>query len=296
MFAMKSMLRDFFKRACLIRISALLVVFSTAAALERTSIEEHPTAQEIIDRAIARAEAQYESQLEAAFEASAISTIQSLDDDNQVTKTEVARYRLYPLRGALFEELIEKNGRALNNKERRDEEKKRLEFIREVEKRRARGDHPQPEQEPGIRFNHSWIDRYQLKLVGMEVIRGHRCWIIEFEPMPGKLPVRNMMDRALNQSTGRFWVSSDDFGLVRVEFALRKPFKYWGGFLAVIRNTDGRIDYQRVEPNVWLPARFDLKLSLEVIMIKDIRRRIEKTWLDYRRSNDLAESGNEIQD
>ena len=93
------------------------------------------------------------------------------------------------------------------------------------------------------------------------------------------------MDRALNQMTGTLWVSEEDYGLVRVEFALRKPFKYWGGFLAVIRKTDGWVDYTRVDPSIWLPLHFHLKLDLKVMMFKNIRRLIIKDWLDYRRAD-----------
>jgi hypothetical protein len=33
-------------------------------------------------------------------------------------------------------------------------------------------------------------------------------------------------------------------------FVLRKPFKYRAGLLAVIRNTEGRPDFQRMEPDI----------------------------------------------
>jgi hypothetical protein len=98
------------------------------------------------------------------------------------------------------------------------------------------------------------------------------------------------MDRALNQSTGTFWVSQDDFGLARIEFALREPFKYWGGILAVIRNTDGGMDYARVEPDVWMPSHFDLKLDLKVMLVKNIRRLIAIDYTGYQRSDDFVAS------
>ncbi|MBN2338246.1 MAG: hypothetical protein JXP48_06865 [Acidobacteria bacterium] len=236
----------------------------------------------ILHRAVARAEAQYENQAEAVFESEALSVIRSLDAMGRPVKTETFRYRQYPLGGALFEELIEKDGRPLGEGEKREEQKRRERFLREVEKRRSQGRHPQPEQEPGIRFNHDFVDRYEFRLEGTETVRGHPCWVIAFKPAPGKLPVRNRMDRALNQSTGRFWIAREDYGAVRIEFALRHPFKYWGGLLAVIRNTDGRMDYERVAPDIWTPLDFDLRLDLEIMMVKDIRRTITKNWVSYR--------------
>jgi hypothetical protein len=269
-------------------VSALILIFADAPAKESTLLNNGLTAQEIIDHAVAKAEAQYESLVAAMFESVAVTTTKSLDGDGKVTKKEWTKRRQYPLQGALFVELVEKNGRPLNDKELHDEEKIKRDFIREVEERISRGEHPQPESEPGIRFNHEFVQRYQLTLEGNEIIRGHRCWVIRFEPQNGKLPVRNRMDRALNQSTGKFWVSQDDYGLARVEFALRKPFKYWGGFLAVIRNTDGSMDYTQVEPDIWLPLHFDLKLDLKIMMVKNIRRHISIDYTGYRRSDGIV--------
>jgi hypothetical protein len=267
-----------------IAIAALLVLFPYDSFGTTTIPPEQLSAQEIIRRAINRAEAQHESQVEALFESEALSITQSLDSDNKPTKTESARYRQYPIHGALFEELIEQNGILLGEKDLRKEANRKQDFTREVDKRRSQGKHPQPEPDQGVRMNQEFAARYQLKLTGTEMVRDNLCWVISFEPKPGDLPVRNRMDRALNQSTGRFWVAQEDDGIVRVEFALRKPFKYWGGILAVIRNTDGKIDYIRIEPNVWVPLHFDLKLDLEVMLVKDIRRVITKSWTRYQRA------------
>ena len=66
---------------------------------------------------------------------------------------------------------------------------------------------------------------------------------------------------------------------------MRKPFKYWAGLLAVIRNTEGRLDFQRVESNIWMPSDFELKLDLNVMLVKNIRRLITKKWTDYKRTS-----------
>jgi hypothetical protein len=271
-------------------LTTLLTASPAGAFFSQT---DQPTAEEIIDRAIARSDRQFESLVDAVFESEKVTNVKSLDGDGKITNTDQTRYRQYPLAGALFEEMVEKDGQPLSEKERRKEQEKKKDFVREVEKRTARGEHPQPETEPGIRFNSEFVERYQLEIEGNEMVRGHLCWVISFQPKPGKLPVRNRMDRALNQSTGRFWVSQDDYGLARIEFALRKPFKYWGGFLAVIRNTDGILDYKRVETDVWVPSTFELKLDLKVMMVKSIRRLISISWTDYRRSEGFDVVSNE---
>ena len=43
-----------------------------------------------------------------------------------------------------------------------------------------------------------------------------------------------------------------------------------------------RVEYERVEPGVWLPTEFQLDLDLRVL-VKNIRRQIHRSWSDYRR-------------
>jgi hypothetical protein len=249
------------------------------------SAPEDPSAQAIVDRAVARAEAQHALLVDAQFESQVYMSIQSLEAGGQVTETELTSYHQYQLHGALFEELIAQDGRALSARERNAEEKNKTKFIRDVEKRKKQGLHPQPEKRPGIRFGDQLMLRYRFKMLRTEEVGRHRCWVIAFEPKDGELPVQEMMDHALNQSTGSLWVAQDDYGLVRFDFVMSKPFKYWAGLLAVIRNTEGRLDFQRLEPNIWVPSNFELKLDLNVMLVKNIRRLITKKWTDYKRTN-----------
>jgi hypothetical protein len=246
------------------------------------------SAQQIVGRAVARAEAQYNSQVDAQFESLVSMSMQSLDSSGQATRTELTEYRQYPLNGALYEELIAKDGSALTERERKEEENNRKKFIREIEKRKKRSLHPQPEKRPGIRFGNRLMQRYRFTMVKSEEVDRRPCWVIAFEPRAGDLPVDEIMDHALNQSTGTLWIAQEDYGLARLTFFMSKPFKYWAGLLAVIRNTEGRLDFQRVESNVWMPSSFDLKLDLNVMLLKDIRRLIKKKWTNYARIGTAA--------
>jgi len=263
----------------------LMILLSiTAHAIDMEPESSSLTAMEIMEGCAERAESQFRSFEEANFESESVTKNQKFNGNGDITETEILGHRQYPFNGAVFEELIEKNGLPLNEKERKDQEEKKREFIREVEKKRVRGDYLQPEKEHAIQFNRNFVDRYQYELASTEYLRSYSCWVIDFKPREGKLPVRNTMDHALNQVTGRLWVSKEDFGLVRVEFAMRKPFKYWGGLLAVIRKTDGNVDYERVEPDVWLPLHFNLKLDIRIMLFKNIRQLITKDWYDYKRA------------
>jgi len=270
------------RRESLLTIARLLLILPILAVV---SSAEGLSAQLILEKALDRADAQYEAVMDAQFESEVRSEVRRLGAQMEVIDTEREKYRQYPRQGALYDELVEKDGRQLNKKEAKEESKRRKKFIRDVKARVSRGEHPQPEKSPAIRFNHELMDRYNVDHHGTEKLRGHECWVLTFHSKPGKLPTRTRMDPALNNSSGRIWVAKEDYGLARVEFAMDKPFKYWGGFLATIRSTEARLEFNRVETDVWLPLDFDFQFDIEILSVKSIRRHYVKEWSNYARSS-----------
>jgi len=207
-------------------LCSLVIFLFPLPGAEAAGLDELLTVEEIVERAVERSEAQIRAEVEAKFTARITTRIMGLDGDGKVTSTEKLLYSKYPLYGALYEELIEKEGRPLTGKEAKQEQKKRDEFIKEVKQRISEGKHPQPEDERRVTFNREFMARYKTTLVGTEDLRGYSCWVVYFEPKEGKLPVKRRMDEALNRSTGRIWVSQEDYGLVRAEFEMREPLRY----------------------------------------------------------------------
>jgi len=236
----------------------------------------------IVERALARVEAQIDAGTEGQFEATVLALVSSIGGDGEIADTESIRYMVYPLGGAVYEEMVEKDGRPLTERDARKARKDKEKFILEVEERKARGLPPQPDDERRVRFDRELMSRYRLEIIGEEEVRGDLCWVVYFEPRDGDLPEKTRMDKALNRSTGRMWIAKTDYGVPRVEFDLDEPIRYLGGFLATVRETAGRVEYERVEPDVWLPMEFELELDLRVL-VKNIRRVINRRWSDYRR-------------
>lgn len=258
------------------------------ASLYRTD-ESGLTAVVVVERALARAAEQDESLIELGFESVGESNVESLNGNGVVTKTETTRYLRYPLEGLLYDEVVEKDGNVLSDDEARKELERKDEFIKEARAHAARGEEYVP-NEMDVGFDRELMERYETSLRGSEVVRGHRCWVIDFEPRDGKLPDNRRMDKALNRSTGRLWISQDDYGVVRVAFEMQKPFRYLWGLAATLRHADGQLDFERVEEGFWAPVSFDLTLDLRVFF-KGIRRHIQQRWTDYSHHDRVAAIG-----
>ena len=240
------------------------------------------SAASILERALERSLEQEESEIELNFEYSILSTIHTLDGDGEITETNTSRSRRFPLEGYLFEEILERDGETLDEDGIKKEREKKEDFLSKVRSHSEKGEAYEPDSmdDLGIIFNKELMRRYDVKFVRTETLRGYKCWLLSFQPRPGKLPDNNRMDKALNQSAGYLWVAQKDFGVVRVYFEMRRPFRYVWGIVATIRNTTGQLDFERVDNNMWIPKEIDLKLDLR-IFFKNIRRHISQEWLGH---------------
>ena len=226
--------------------------------------------------------AQRESGVELDFEYTSAGVFESLDRGGSVTRTETTLRHRYALEGYLYSETIERDGKPLDGDDARDERERQAEFIREARRHAARGERYEPE-EMSVDFDGELMARYDTRLVGTEEVRGRTCWVIELEPRDGRLPDRRRIDKALNRSTGRIWIAQDDYGVARVDFTMQRPFRWLLGLVGTLRHATGQFDFQRLEPNLWMPAVSRIEFDVGVLFgLKSIRRRIRTEWLEHR--------------
>ena len=238
------------------------------------------SAEDILSRALERAAVQEEEGLELTFEYFVESTAERLDDEGVITETKTAKLHHYPLEELLYEELIERDGEALDEDALREQHKRKTDFVRKAREHRARGEAYEP-NEMDIGFDHELMDRYDTRLVRTESLRGHDCWVLGFTPREGKLPDRRRMDKALNRSTGYLWIAQDDYGVARVSFEMQEPFKYFWGLVATLRHANGQMDFDRIADNLWAPTQIDLELDLRAFF-RTIRRHVRQDWVEHR--------------
>ncbi len=238
-----------------------------------------PPLDEIIGRALARAKAQDEAAAELRFESIVETTVMFLDDDGEITEINTSRARRYAIEGSVYEELIERDGRTLTKDERRDEHEKREAFRRKAAEATGSGEVVETNDERQIRFDRDLMARYHASMVGEAVIRDELCWVIKFEPRAGRLSKNRRIDRALNNSSGRIYITQKEAAVSRIEFKLQRPVLYLWGLIAALRDASGRLDFERAEPNVWLPKMFDIRSDLR-IFFRRTRRHVIRTWVE----------------
>mgnify|MGYP001989537925 CR=1 FL=1 len=269
---------SFVTAQCLGVVLATTTILAQSPKLDTPASSDEPTsitAEMILDRAIERTETQDKSGLELGFESIVLYTVEKLNGDGEITDTETTKYRRYPLEGFLYEELIERNGLTLDEDDVRKAEKDKREFIKEVQKHAEQGADYEPDEYSSVQFNREMMARYNIELVDTDTVREDLCWVLQFVPREGKLPDNKRMDKALNRSTGKIWVTQNDYGVARVSFEMQKPWRSLWGIVATLRNAEGQLDFIRVSPKVWYPSSVDLNLNLSVFF-RGMRRHIRQ--------------------
>ena len=250
-----------------------------AATAPDADIAGAPPLEEIIARMVERAEQQDEREAELRYESRIVTTSDRLDEAGAITETETREHRRYPLEGELYEELILRDGRPLDAGQQRDEREKRAEFIRDARERaREGGGRAETNDERQVRLGPELLGRYEASIVGVETVAGEPCWAIAFTPRAGRLPEKTRMDKALNRSSGTMYVARSDYGLARVEFRMDEPVRYvWG--LATLNEAVGRLEFERVEPDVWLPKLYTFRMELR-IFFSTRRQQVVREWVE----------------
>ena len=249
-----------------------------AATLDAAGADAPPLA-EIIERMLERAERQDENESELRYESRIVTTSDRLDEAGEITETETREYRRYPLEGELYEELVLRDGRPLDAGQQRDEREKRDEFIRDARERaREGGGRAETNDERQVRLGPELLGRYEASIVGVETVGGEPCWAIAFTPRAGRLPEKTRIDKALNRSSGTMYVAQSDYGVARVEFRMDEPVRYLLG-LATLNQAVGSLDFERVEPDVWLPKLYNFRMELR-IFFSTRRQRVVREWVE----------------
>ena len=258
-------------------LSTAPAVIASLLLLSIQSTTSSPTAERILQLALARAEQVSQENQIGDYSFRFLRVSNELDDLGRTKKTETELFESFPIEGTHYERLLERNGRPLDSKD-LDQEREREWRFRQ---RLRDGKHP-PADDGRVRFNRELVERYRFSLEGMEEIEERNNYVLSFLPRSDNLPVRRRIDRALNRSSGRIWVDVQFCEIARVEFELQDKIRLWWGLIGSISRVQGRVERREVEEDVWLASNFDFYLKGKMLF-RSLHYRRREQWSNFRR-------------
>lgn len=217
-----------------------------------------------------------------------------LDGDGRAEKKTTKEFEVYPsVEGSpAYRRLIATNGvpespRKLEDADRKHREKL-LEWIhdRQAESPSVRGRRELKERrgrEQEERIMDDILRVYDIRLVRREEVRGRPAIVLTLTPRPGVKP--SVEDAApMTKLRGRAWVDERDFEVVRADLESTDTINLGWGLLARIGSgTTLSLERQKVNDEVWLPARVTAHPKARIALVKKVDAEIISDYSDYRK-------------
>jgi len=217
----------------------------------------------------------FEKQLDR-FAYDVLVTEEELDGHDRVKQRHVRRYEIAFAGGREVRKLVEEGGRPLTSSRLEEEERRARKEAEKAAERRV--DH-KDEAETELRIS-DILGRYDFVCVGREVVEGRPVVQVAFHALPGKRSIKG--DAVLRAVQGRVWIDEQQQAVRRAELGNSQKIKLGAGLLASVSRLDASIDFVPVD-DIWLPRRAESFVAGRFLLLKGIRRRVTREYLNYRR-------------
>jgi hypothetical protein len=141
-------------------------------------------------------------------------------------------------------------------------------------------------------LNGDLLDKYAFTLVGEESFNGRPTYALTFQPKSNSLPVKQMIDRLLNQLSGKVWIDAAEFEIAKGELRLQNEVNLWGGLLGSLSRFSFTLKRSRIDDGVWFnkssSGDFEGRKLLEPTRIKTYSESSEFRRLDGEASKRLV--------
>jgi len=210
-----------------------------------------------------------------------------LDGDGHVKSSKSETHEILVLYGEPFERMVAKDDKPLPEKE----QKKQDEAF-EKETRKRQNETPEErqkqiqkfekEREDERAFVREILDAYTFTLAGTEVLNGRTTWVIDGTARPG-FEGKRKESKILPKIMPRFWIDQQDYSWAKVRADFTDTVSF--GWIVARLHKGSRFEMQQVRVNdeVWLPQRIDVKLDARIALLKGINENLHVTYQDYRK-------------
>ncbi|MBI4551211.1 MAG: hypothetical protein HY710_03000 [Candidatus Latescibacteria bacterium] len=208
-----------------------------------------------------------------------------LREDLDQAGTVKARYEekehIFHVHGQRYARKLSVNGQPLRGTALAEEERRERAFRERTKTERTRADSSDLSGDVDRRWVYlsDLIPRYEYRTVRTELLNGRMAYMLSYRPRPG-LKARERRDLVYNRLVGTVWVDTQEYRIVKADGRLTDDLRI--GLIA-LHLTDMQIRYeqQRVEPNIWLPRRIEVRFVGSIFFVKKLNRRASIELSDF---------------
>ncbi len=233
------------KFACSIKYGLVLLLFMLHAVFA-FGAEKQLSADEIIQRALARTRQVQTSKTVPAFTYTKATVTEELDASGKVKQRKEKVYQVSFQGGATFVKLVEVNGRppeGLDAKEQAENEGNMQKLTGKP--KTAKTDNRDVLLTPEL------VSRFDFTLLGTTTIEGRPAYRLAFQPKNPQPPVHRLIDRFLDRISGTLCVDTEEFEIARADMSLGSEVSLWGGVAGCLKKLAYTVTRTRMAEGIW---------------------------------------------
>jgi hypothetical protein len=217
---------------------------------------------------------------------SSLQTVQEIDANGRVTKTEIKEYEEFFVNGHHIARLVKKDGKPLDDQDQQRETERVTRFVERAEK---------PETKKA-KENEEITLRRVLEIMDVrnprrESYRGRPTIIFDFVGHKDA-KAHGMAEDISKKLQGTVWIDEADRQVAHLEISFNDTFRLAGGLVVNIqKGSNLHFDQAPVNSEIWLPTGVEGTFAVRLFMVKGIRQHIIERDFDYKRFHVETQQG-----
>lgn len=210
---------------------------------------------------------------------STFQTIQEVDSNGKVSKTETVEQEDFFVNGHLIDRTVKKNGQPLSE---HDQQKETDRVTKQVEK--AEKTPPgQPLEGQTATSISRLLEIMDVRNPRRETYRGRPTIVFDFIGRKDA-KTHGLVEDASKKIQGTVCIDEADRQVAHLEVSFIDNFHVAGGLVAnVQKGSNFHFDQAPVNDGLWLPTGGDGSMQVRVLMVKNLRQRFAERDYDYKR-------------
>jgi len=211
-----------------------------------------------------------------------------LDSDGKVKSTESETSDVMVLYGEGVTRLIARNDKPLSPEEASKVEARLDRFMNErknesPEEKQKRVANQEKDRERERAYVSEISEAYNFHVDGIEKLNGRDSYVISAEPKPD-YQARTRVARALLPAFHfRVWIDKADCQWAKLDAEAIDNASYGLFLLRLHKGTRAHLEQVRVNDEVWLPAKVNVKVDMRVALFKSYLEEIDINYKDYKK-------------
>jgi len=216
-------------------------------------------------------------------------TVQDIDADGQVKKTQVEEGEDFFVNGHIIERTVKRDGKPLSGHDEQKETERVTKLVEKAEKTPP----GQPLEGPSISVSRL-LDIMDVRNERREMFRGRPAIVFDFVGRKDA-KTHGLAEDASKKLQGTIWIDEADRQVAHLEVSFIDNFHVVGGLFAnVQKGSNFRFDQSLVNGELWLPTGGEGTVQARVLLLKNLRRHFVEKDYDYKRFRVETQQGKDV--